>query len=423
MKPLEQVIALLDQSHSVFHVVANMERELTEAGFEMLTESQSFQIKPSGKYYVKRNDSSIIAFKIPSQPAKGYRIAATHNDSPTFVLKPNPVLNKGSVAQLNTEPYGGGLYYSWLDRPLSFAGRVFVKVDDEVQCQLVDLEEDALVIPSLAIHMKRDANDSLALNAARDMIPLWIDRRYEDDFCSYLKQAFDLKGDVLSFDLALYVRENARLVGGGANLLLSPRLDDLSSAYSSLLAFLESNPAEDGNIAVFASFDNEEVGSMTQQGAFSDFMKCTLERVGVVLGWNEDDRRIAQANTTLLSVDNAHANHPNHPECSDPTTDVKLNGGIVLKYNAAQHYTTTGKSAAYVKKLALELNQPIQEFTNRSDMRGGSTLGNLSNVQVSILCADIGIAQLAMHSSVELCGATDVGRMVELLRLHYENKE
>lgn len=420
MKPLEHVIDLLDCSHSVFHVVANMEKELKNAGFAELFETSPFMIERGGKYYVKRNDSSIIAFKIPEKFLSGFRIAATHNDSPTFVLKPNPLLAKPEVTLLNTEPYGGALYYSWLDRPLSFAGRVFVKEGDEVRSELVDLDEDALVIPSLAIHMNREANDKLSLNPAKDLIPLWLDRKYEEDFSSYLQQAFGLKGTILSFDLALYVREKARLVGGTGNMLLSPRLDDLSSAYSSLIAFLESNPKENGFIPLFASFDNEEVGSLTYQGANSDFLKNVVRRIEASLVLNEDERQIAQAKTVMLSVDNAHANHPNNPALSDATTNVKLNGGVVIKYNAAQHYTTNGKSSAYVKDLAASLSQPVQEFTNRSDMRGGSTLGNLSNAEISLLSADIGIAQLAMHSSVELCGATDVTRMVELLKAHYE---
>lgn len=421
MRPLEQVMSLLDQSHSVFHVVKNMKDALIEAGFAELNENSPFELKENGKYFVTRNDSSIIAFKVPNNPQKGYRIAATHNDSPTFVLKPEPLLNKGAVAQLNTEPYGGGIYYSWLDRPLSFAGRAFVKQGADVKSVLIDMDEDCLVIPSLAIHMNRNVNESLALNPATDLVPLWLDRQYEGNFASYLKETFRLEGEVVSYDLALYVREKARLVGGAANLLLSPRLDDLSSSYSSLLAFIDSEAKEEGHVSVFASFDNEEVGSLTYQGANSDFLKNILRRIGKGLGWKEEDRQIAQASTIMLSVDNAHANHPNHPELSDPTTNVKLNGGIVLKYNAAQRYTTNGKSSAYVKTLAQSLNQPIQEFTNRSDLRGGSTLGNLSNAEISLVSADIGIAQLAMHSSVELCGANDIARMVELLKAHYEN--
>ena len=248
---------------------------------------------------------------------------------------------------------------------------------------------------------------------------MWLADNYDGDFHSYLKKKFDIKGDVLSFDLSLYIRTTAKLAGGEQDMLLSPRLDDLASSYSSLLAFLEAKVNK--HIAVFASFDNEEVGSLTYQGANSDFLKNTLRRIGNGLGYNEEDHQIAQAESIMLSVDNAHANHPNYLDISDLTTHVKLNGGIVIKYNASQRYTTNGKSGAYVKSLMNKLGQPIQEYTNRPDIRGGSTLGNLSNAEISLLSADIGIAQLAMHSCVEICGAKDIDRMVDLLALHYEN--
>lgn len=423
MRPIEEVMSLLGQSQSIFHVVKNIEDRFLEAGFIGLSEGKPFELEPGKKYFVKRNDSSIIGFKIPKKPAKAYRITATHNDSPTFMIKPTPLVEKGGVTQLNTEPYGGFIYYSWLDRPLSFAGRLFVKEGDEVKSQLVNLDENALIIPSLAIHMRRSTNEGVSLgNPAKDTVPIWLDRKFEGTFYDYLKDVFDIKGEVISHELSLYVREKPKFVGGTGNLLFSPRLDDLACVYTSLLGFLAAKEKEESNIQMFASFDNEEVGSLTYQGANSDFLKNVLRRIGDCLGWSEEDRQIAQANSILLSADNAHANHPNYLEMSDATTDVRLNGGVVLKYNAAQHYTTNARSAAYVKMLGRKLNQPIQEYTNRSDIKGGSTLGNLSNSEISLVCADIGIAQLAMHSSIELCGAVDIGRMTELLQLHYENE-
>ncbi len=412
-----EVIAFLDRSPSVYHAVGNMVSRLEKEGFSRLEENERFSLKPGDKRYLVRSGTSVIAFAIPAKPGLGFNLVATHNDSPSFKLKPNPILSRGGVTQINVEPYGGGIFYTWLDRPLSFAGRVFT---EDGLCHLVNIDEDILVIPSLAIHQNRGVNNGYEFNAAKDMVPLWLDKEYEGDFASYLQKKCGLQSKVISHDLFLYVREQARIVGEGGDLLLSPRLDDLSSAYSSLLAFLESAKKEQGNIPVFVSFDNEEVGSLSAQGANSDFLKSVLTRISRGLGRDEEDHEIALRNSVMLSVDNAHANHPNHPEKADPTTHVALNGGIVLKYNADQKYTTSGESAAYVKGLAAKLGQPIQEFSNRSDMRGGSTLGNISNSEVSLLTADIGIAQLAMHSSVELCGKEDIDRMVELLKSHYE---
>lgn len=412
------VFSLLKGSHSCFHAVDKMKKLLLERGFVELREDQAFALEQTGKYFLTRNGSSILAFVLPKKKSLGFHIAATHNDSPTFALKPNPVLNRNGVASLNVEPYGGALYYPWLDRALSFAGRVFISDNGEITERLIDVDEDLLVIPSLAIHMNRDANRGKEFNPAKDMIPLWSDQAIEEDFHGYLAKKCGISGTILSHDLFLYAREEPRFVGEKQDLLLAPRLDDLSSAYASLLGFLAAADKEEGFIPVFVSFDNEEVGSLTAQGAHSDFLAKNLRRIMAAL-WNEEEQGIAIANSIMLSADNAHANHPNFPEISDPTTHVCLNGGIVLKYNAAQKYTTNGKSAAYVKSLCKELGDPYQEFTNRSDIPGGSTLGNISNAEISILSADIGIAQLAMHSCVELCGEKDIERMIALLRLHY----
>lgn len=417
---LPVTMELLGRSHSPFHAVYQMQQALLSSGFTKLEESKRFDVRRGGKYFITRNGTSIIAFMIPENAALGLRLAATHNDSPTFAVKPNPVLKKGSVTSINVEPYGGGIYYSWFDRPLSMAGRVIVNINGETFATVVDIDEDILIIPSLAIHQNREVNKGYEFNAARDMVPLWLDHDYEGDFSSYLMQKCGIEeGEIIAHDLSLYVREEPRLICEGS-LLVAPRLDDLASSYTSLLGFIEAceNKTE-GYIPVFVSLDNEEVGSLTAQGANSDFLRRTLNRLFAALELDEDEKGIALTNSIMLSVDNAHANHPNHPEKADPTTKVALNGGIVIKYNADQRYTSNSLSAAYVKNLAAKLGQPIQEFTNRSDLRGGSTLGNISNSEVSILSADIGIAQLAMHSCVETCGAEDIARMAALLKAHY----
>lgn len=414
MDHLNQVIDLLSRSHSPFHAVSEMEIELQKHSFALLSEDKPFEIKPGGKYYVKRNGTSIIAFAIPKKPAFGFQIAATHNDSPSFKLKPHPFVPCSQGVKLSVEPYGGALFYTWLDRPLSFAGRIVVSKEGVIEERLFDLEDSSFVIPSLAIHQNRGANESLALNPAVDLLPL---------LGKAPNKLEDLLGqdgvEVLSHDLFLYIKEEPKIVGLAKDQLLCPRLDDLSSAYSSLFAFVSAEK-EEGNIPLFASFDNEEVGSLTRQGARSDFLVNILDRILLALGANEEERIMAASKSVMLSVDNAHANHPNHPEIADPTTMVKLNGGIVIKYNANASYTTDAAASAYVKDLCKAINEPYQEFSNRSDMRGGSTLGNLSNGKISMMTADIGIAQLAMHSSVELCGTEDIEKMVDLLRKHYE---
>lgn len=420
MNYAEDVLALLNASPSPFHAVKNMEDRLLEAGFIRLEENKPFRVEKGKGYFLTRNGSSVLAFYVPKDPERGFCLAATHNDSPTFAVKPNPFMNRGENTMLNVEPYGGALYYPWLDRPLSLAGRVFTLEEGQTQCHLVSIDEDLLVIPSLAIHQNREVNRGYDWNAAKDMVPLFTDGKYEGNFASYLKEKLSLPGEVLSFDLSLYVREKARIVGEKRDLVLAPRLDDLSSAYASLLAFVQTcKDKPSGYIPLFVSFDNEEVGSLTAQGANSDFLAANLSRLCLALGWNEEEKRQAIASSILLSVDNAHASHPNHMDKCDPTSIVNLNAGIVLKYNADQKYTTNGQSAAYVKALCLDLGQPYQEFTNRSDLRGGSTLGNISNSEISLLSADIGIAQLAMHSPVELCGLADIDRMADLLQAHF----
>ena len=416
----EKVIELLSSSHSVFHVVENMAKELAKAGFEEFLPSEHVTFKSGGKYFMRR-DGAVVAFAIPKLLKPGFSIVATHNDSPAFAVKPQPIMPRGLAVALNTEPYGGGIYYSWIDRPLSFAGRIFVKVGDKAEERLVDIDEDLLVIPSLAIHQNRDVNSGHEFNAAKDMVPLFLADNPGNDFHEYLARKLGIKEPILGHDLSLYVRECPRLIGEKKDFVLSPRLDDLACSYSNLLAFIKAaGEKKEGTIPFFISFDNEEVGSRTFAGADSDLLETSLSRILAKLGVSEDERALFLANSIMLSADNAHANHPNFPEMADPTTKVALNGGIVLKYNADQKYTTNGRSAAYVKDLASKLNQPIQEFTNRSDLRGGSTLGNIANAHVSLLTADIGIAQLAMHSAVELCGVEDIKRMVDLLEAHYK---
>lgn len=418
MSNLERMMGLLEKSYSQFHAVRNIKEELISAGFVELKENKDFSLLPGHNYFITRNDSSVIAFKLPLHPAKQFKITATHTDSPTFKIKPNPVKRYKNISSLNCEPYGGGIYYSFFDRPLTLAGRVFVKGEDKVESKLLYIDEDLCYIPSLCIHMNRNVNSSFEANPARDTIPMLGELPEDFSFNNYLGEKLDGK-EVVSYDLYLASREKPTLVGLNKEFLSSPKLDDLAASYSALFGFLE---AEDETaINVYASFDNEEVGSLTKQGANSDFLKHTLGRVAEFLGWKKEDKFQALANSVMLSIDNAHANHPNRPDVSDPTTDVRLNGGIVIKYNANQSYTSDALSSSIVKMICEKNELKYQEYTNRNDLRGGSTLGNISNSEVSLTTVDIGLAQLAMHSSNEIMGAKDVDDMVKLVERFYSS--
>lgn len=418
MSYCDKVIDLLNRSYSPFHVVRNLKELLLEKGYEELEEKDPYLLKEGGSYFVTRNDSALIAFSVPKNPrSSAFRISASHTDSPTFKIKPNPVVSYKNLISLNVEPYGGLMHAPWLDRPLSFGGRVYyLDSEGRTQCELVAVDEDLLVIPNLCIHFNREMNNGLKYNPAKELIPLaGIGKDF--NFQEYLisKMKGDVK-EILSFDLFLYNRDKARRVGLHQEFLSSPKLDDLSSTYSVLLGFLEAKPEY---FNVYCAFDNEEVGSLTKQGAYGSFLRDTLKRIEKALDLPLEEMI---ARSLLISVDNAHANHPNYPEISDKTTNVLMNEGIVIKYNANQTYTSDAKSAALLKSIATGSSVKFQDFTNRSDLRGGSTLGNLSNNQISINSVDIGIAQLAMHSCNELCGVEDVEMMAKLAQAFFSSK-
>ncbi len=422
MENTEKIISLLNQSYSPFHVVSNIEKELLSHGFLARKENRNYDIQPGNSYYVKRNDTSIIAFTVPKKFTKDnlrFLLSATHNDSPTFKIKPNPIVRKDNLMLLNTEPYGGGIYATWLDKPLSIAGRVFTEEKDGIHSHLLVIDEDLLEIPNVCIHMNHTVNSANTVNPAVDTLPIFGTDEENFSFNDYLLEKLGLdreESKVLSHDLFLYNREKAAKVGYHQEFLASGRLDDLSAAYTVLLGFLSSE--ENDAIKVYASFDNEEVGSLTRQGANSTFLKETLKRIVIALGGEKDDFEKAVASSFMISVDNAHANHPNHPEYTDKTTNVQLNKGIVIKYNANQSYTSDALSSSLIKAIMNKYGIPYQEYTNRSDLRGGSTLGNLSNSEVSLITVDIGIAQLAMHSSYELLGVEDLSHMISFAS-HY----
>lgn len=419
MKCAREVLDFIEKSPSCFHAVANVKEMLQEQGFTEVKEAQKWELVPGEGYYVTRNDSALIAFRLPEKPARGFHMTAAHSDSPTFKIKELPEMTvEEHYVKLNTEKYGGMILSTWLDRALSVAGRVVVREGRELVTKLVNVDKDLLVIPNVAIHMNREMNQGVAYNPQCDMLPLFADcseGKKKNAFMKRIAKAAGVKAeDILSHDLFLYPREKGRVLGENGEFLLSPRLDDLQCVFAESRAFCESRPEEYVNVC--AVFDNEEVGSGTKQGADSTFLEDTLYRIAEGLGLEKGDYLRMIAESFLISADNAHAVHPNHPEKADPTNRPYVNGGIVIKFHGSQKYATDAVSAAKLKDLCEEAHVPYQTYANRSDIAGGSTLGNISTAHVSVSSVDIGLPQLAMHSAVETAGAKDTFYAVEMMK-------
>ena len=414
----KQLIEFIDKSPTCFHAVKTMSDMLREEGFTELREDQKWHIEKGGRYFVARNGSSLIAFTIPEQDMKGMRIMASHSDSPTFKIKEDPEMEAdGHYIKLNVERYGGMICAPWFDRPLSVAGRVIVRnssgnsASGALRTILVNVDRDLLMIPNLAIHMNREVNDGYKYNAQKDMLPLYGDITAKDTFMKVIADAAGTAPeDILGHDLFLYNRQSASIWGASGEFLSSGRLDDLQCAFSSLKGFLAGEKKE--YMAVHCVLDNEEVGSGTKQGSASTFLYDTLTRAHESLGLTREDYLIHLADSFMVSADNAHAVHPNHTDKADPVNRPYLNGGIVIKFNASQKYCTDGVSAAMFREICQRADVPVQTFVNRSDMAGGSTLGNISNTQVALNTVDIGLPQLAMHSPYETAGIKDTEYLV-----------
>ena len=343
----------------------------------------------------------------------GYMLAAAHSDSPTFKLKEQPEkLSAGHYVQLSTEKYGGMLMGTWLDRPLSAAGRVLVRQGEKLAVRLVDIDRDLLVIPNVAIHMNREANSNMKYNFAVDMQPLYGEK---GGFRGRVARAAGAaEEDLLTYDLFLYNPQSGVEWG---NYISAPRLDDLQCAFASLQGFLTAE--ESRNACVYCLFDNEEVGSETKQGAASPFLRDTLRRIARGLGLDEEAHQAMLARSFLVSADNAHAQHPNHPEYSDSGNCPFLNEGIVIKFNANQRYATDGISCALFREVCRLADAPVQTYANRSDLPGGSTLGSIANTKVPVNTVDIGLPQLAMHSAVETAGVEDLFSLVRAMTCYF----
>ena len=412
------LIRFIAQCPTSFHLADTVRRELQD--FTLLEEGEPWTLAPGGKYIVIRNGSSVVAFTLPAISFSAFQLIASHSDSPAFKIKENAeVTVRGKYVQLDTERYGGMIMSSWLDRPLSVAGRALVRDAQGVRTVLVDLGRPAALIPNVAIHMNRDVNNGYKFNAAVDTFPLWGDGGAQGSFRARIAAAAGAaEEDLLGSDLFLYNPAEGVLWGEQDAFVSAPRLDDLECAFASVQALRAARPGAHANVCCV--FDNEEVGSGTKQGADSTFLSDVLRRIFLALGRTEEEYYATLAHSFLLSADNAHAMHPNHPEYSDGQNLAYMNEGIVIKFNANQKYSTDGVSEAVFHAICRRAGVPVQHYANRSDLPGGGTLGHISGSHVSVNTLDIGLAQLAMHSSYETAGARDVDYLIDGMRAFYE---
>ena len=403
--------AFLDQAHSVYHAQQGLVQQLKAAGFQPLQEQETWQIAPGGRYYVTRGDAAVMAFRVPQGVPTGFMMSASHLDRPCFKVKENGELT-GTYTRLAVERYGGMILSTWLDRPLSIAGRVAVQTEQGIRTQLVDIDQDLLLIPNVAIHMNRQVNDGYKWNPAVDLLPLLGGKEAAGRLEAMLEE--QAGGKILGRDLYLYIRQKSSVWGVNQEYLSSAALDDLECAWACAQGFLEA--ADSQAISVLCLFDSEEVGSGSVQGAGSTLLADTLHRICQAGGW---DLRQLLAQSFLVSADNAHALHPNHPEFSDAANAPVMGGGVVIKHNASMSYCTDGVAAGLFRSICQRAEAAAQSYYNRADLPGGSTLGHISLAHVSVPTVDIGLAQLAMHSSFETGAISDIEALVKAMTALY----
>ncbi|MGL5313269.1 MAG: M18 family aminopeptidase [Peptostreptococcaceae bacterium] len=431
MKKIEFAKNLIDfiyDSPTAFHAVNTSKSLLDENGFEELSLSEKWNLKEDGKYYVTKNLSAIIAFTINSKniEKEGFRIIGSHSDSPTFRVKPKAEMSvENTYLKLNTECYGGPILNTWLDRPLGIAGRVVLKGESILnpQVRLVNIDKPVCIIPNLAIHMNRTVNEGYAYNKQKDMLPLvglLNDSLEKDNFLlNQIEEKLNVnKDEIIDFDLFLYEFEKGSLIGPNEEFISTGRLDNLSMAHASLHALIDTKGKYGVNVV--AVFDNEEVGSSTKQGADSNMLLNLLERICISLGKNREEFFNSMYSSFMISADLAHALHPNMVEKHDPTNRPVMGKGPVIKINANQAYTSDAHSISIYKAICKEANVEYQEFVNRSDERGGSTIGPISSTHIDIPSVDIGSPILAMHSIRELGNVEDHLNIYKTFSTFYE---
>ena len=414
MDLMEQFLTFAEQSPTAFHAAAHLAEMLRDNGYEELKETDPWLVDAGGKYYVVRNDAAVIAFAVPETGFASFRIAAAHGDSPAFKLKENFEDRNDSYVRVNVERYGGMIMSTWLDRPLSVAGRLAVREGDSIVSRLVNLDRDTLLIPNMPIHFNREVNTGYNFDAQKDMMALYGEGGAAGGLMREIAEAAGTEPEnILGHDLFLYSRQSGSVWGADDAFFSCGRIDDLECAFAAVTAMISSTPRDAINVC--AVFDNEEVGSGSRQGADSGFLYDVLTRAGFALGASDGEIRAAIAGSFMVSADNAHAVHPNHPEKYDVQNRVYMNKGIVIKHNASLKYTTDAMASAKFTLICEKAGVPVQHFANRSDIAGGSTLGHISGTHVSVECVDIGLAQLAMHSVCETAGTKDLPMLVKAL--------
>lgn len=413
----EELIEFIYDSPTAFHTVDSVKKMLSGCGFTELDEHENWKIKNEGKYYVIRNHSALAAFVVGNGhiDRAGFRIIGAHTDSPSFRIKPSAeIISENHYVKLDTEPYGSPIFNTWMDRPLSVAGRVVLKSDDlfTPKCALVNIKRPILIIPNLAIHINKQVNSGVELNGQKDTLPLLaiINENLEKDHCLINAIAHELNvqpSDIIDFDLFLYEFAKGSAAGLNNEFISAPRLDDLSMVHAGITALTNSRISEAVNVMV--CFDNEEISSSTKQGADSQFLSNVLERITLSLGGkNREDFFRAMSRSFMISADSAQAVHPNAGEKYDPKCRPLINKGPVIKVSAGLNkYTTDSDSSAVYASICKKAGIPYQWFANRSDERGGGTIGPLSSTHLDIRSVDIGTPLLAMHSIRELGGVLD----------------
>ncbi|MEJ6951674.1 M18 family aminopeptidase [Natronospora cellulosivora (SeqCode)] len=408
------LLDFINRSPSAFHAVESSVKMLRKAGFKDLDNGDNWYLKKGGKYFLTRNQSALIAFIIGTGNLRqeGFRLIASHTDSPGFRIKPAPEMIQDKYLKLNTEVYGGPILNTWLDRPLSIAGRLSLRSGNPLKpkIELVNFDRPILNIPNLAIHLNPKVNQGIELNKQKHLLPIVSMIEEEFNKNNFIKELISQeKGikqeDILDFDLFLYEYEKGCISGLNNEFISSSRLDDLAMVYSSLSSLVNADQNQSTRVVVL--FDNEEIGSKTKQGADSPFLRNALERISLSIGYSREEFFSALANSFMISADMAHAVHPNYIEKHDPSNKNYLNCGPVVKISANQKYTSDSESIAIFKELCRKADIPYQTFVNRSDQRGGSTIGPVSAGQIDIKSVDIGNPLLAMHSIRELIGLKD----------------
>ena len=419
----ERLIEFIDDCPTCYHTVETISKRLDKLGYTELYEADKPILSAGKGYYITRNSSSLIAFRIPKKTPSAFMLSASHSESPSFKIKPGTALGNTDYVRLNTERYGGMIYSSWLDRPLSVAGRIAVDSDGGIKTILVNISRDLVCIPNAAVHLNGKLNRGYELNPAKDLFPLYGSGNTKTALLDIIAaEAGTDKAQILGADLFLYNRNRGTVWGSEGEFFSAPRIDDLQCVFCTLEAFIQTSGCDTAAIPVCCVFDNEEVGSGTKQGAKSTFLSDVLHRIVFSLGLDESDYIRMLASSMMLSADNGHAVHPNLPELSDSVIKPVMNGGVLIKYNANQKYTTDAISEGIFRKICKNADIPVQEYANRSDLPGGSTLGNLSAEKVSINTVDIGLSQLAMHSSYETAGVMDNDYMIGAVKAFYSTE-